>query len=669
MSDLVTTQIRALTAPGTSQPVRAPNGSHVLTATVTGSGSVAAALTWQGSNDLLGWVTLGTLSASGTGVAGGSASTTLDYAYWQVRLDSMTGAQCAVSIATAPAEDASNSSPFTPAEAANIKGVVSEAGILATPAAVAAGAVGRNRFIESLRDAAVVAHRGLGGYATGAADTLPTPDPMAGSVGTDPEQALSSILKGFALGMRAFELDSWGPNGYMIHDKDPRRVVRAPAFAASEFVARGSYRTNGGNTYRATADGTCGATAPTGTAVTPVSDGAVGWQWVGASLPTDVIALTRGAYRDLQISAQFFMGPGYENQPCSMIRDVLSALGNRCFFMLEAKDAAGGRAIAAALKEFNIQPDTVLVASFTFAWTLEARRAGYKALQYAPLATTATPAAVLASGAVGYATTPGAGWTAELVKGFTDLGLVVGMVSDLPNRSQRDELRALGAGFITSPEPLYLNGQGAIDDGVWMDGRWAAGMIGEDTQPALSEGGRGVLKAGSTGVMGWGFSTSTGNPKGVLMGQFVLPRSFKRRFWLQMQSTSATNQGLWMAICCATDRKYVEANGAGNRGDAYLIRLRRSGVMDIYKTTTGMTIGAPDVTATATGVGTDLVTARCQFEVERFWDGSGASFVKVTNITGGNVSVTLFDAEHTGQYMHIGRTNATYTMDTWQAIA
>jgi hypothetical protein len=47
-----------------------------------------------------------------------------------VRLDSMTGAQCAVSIATAPAEDASNSSPFTPAEAASIKGVVSGAGSL-----------------------------------------------------------------------------------------------------------------------------------------------------------------------------------------------------------------------------------------------------------------------------------------------------------------------------------------------------------------------------------------------------------------------------------------------------------------------------------------------------------------------------------------------------------
>lgn len=104
MSDLVTTQIRALTAPGTSQPVRAPNGSHVLAATVTGSGAVAVALTWQGSNDLLGWVTLGTLSASGTGVASASTSTTMDYLYWQIRVDSLTGAQCGFSVVTAPAE-------------------------------------------------------------------------------------------------------------------------------------------------------------------------------------------------------------------------------------------------------------------------------------------------------------------------------------------------------------------------------------------------------------------------------------------------------------------------------------------------------------------------------------------------------------------------------------
>lgn len=660
MSDLVTTQIRALTAPGTSQPVRAPNGSHVLTATVTGSGSVAAALTWQGSNDLLGWVTLGTLSASGTGVAGGSASTALDYAYWQVRLDSMTGAQCAVSIATAPAEDASNSSPFTPAEVASIKGVVSGAWISATPAALAATA--GNRIRSALTNAAIVGHRGLGGYATGTAGTLPTPDPMAGSVGTDPEGALSSVLKGFALGVRIFELDVWGANGYMCHDQDPRRVARAPAFIATEFVTCDSYRTNGGNTYRAISDGICGATAPTGTALTPVSDGTVGWLWVGAALPTDITALSVSAYRDLRISATYFMGPGYENQPFTTLRDLLSAIGNRCMFILEAKDAAGGRAIASALKEFNVPADLVLVASFTSAWTLEARRAGYSTLQYGADANALTTAQVISAGAIGYATLDQDTWTSAKVAEFHAAGLLVGASLNLQSHTNYAAVTAAGVDYVIGAEPLYISGLGAIDDGVWMDGRWPAGMVCEDTIPSLSQGGRGVLKPSSTGVMGWGFSTSTSSPKGVLMGQFVLPTTFKRRFWLQIPASSASNQGLWMAICCPTDKKFTES--AGNYGEGYLVRLRKSGVMDLYVCTTGMTIGTPDATATATGLGTDLATNRCQFELE-----VSATEIKITNITGGNITATLTNSTYRGRYMHMGRTNATYVVDTWQAIA
>lgn len=556
---------------------------------------------------------------------------------------------------------------LTPAEVALTRSLVSEAGILATPQAVAAGAVGRSRILDYLQRGAVVGHRGLGGYSTGTAGTLPTPDPMSGSVGTDPEGALSAIRKGYALGLRIFEIDVWGAAGFMSHDQDPRRVCRAPAFAVGEIVTRGSYRTNGGNTYRAISDGTCGATAPTGTALTPVSDGAVGWLWVGTALPTDVTTLTVSQFRDLQISATYFMGPGYENQPMPLLRDVLAEFGNRCMFIIEAKDAAGGRCIAASLKEFNIQPDTVLVASFTAAWTLEARRAGYQSVQYAANADSLTPAQVIAAGAVAYSTLDQDTWTAAKVAAMQAAGIRVGATPNLPNRTNRDALVAIGVDFMIVPEPLYLCGLGAVDDGVWMDGRWAAGMIGEDNPPQISQGGRGVLKAGSTGVMGWGFATATTNPKSVLMGQFRLPQSFRRRFWLQMQSTSATNQGLFLAICCPTDAKYTDA--AGNYGAGYLIRLRRSGVIDIFKTAAGMTLGAANATATATGLGTDLLANRCQFELERFWDGTEASFIKVTNITGGNVSATLFDAEYTGPYMHMGRTNATLTVDTWQATA
>lgn len=555
----------------------------------------------------------------------------------------------------------SDRTDLTADEVSLIRGVVSAYGISATPAAAADAARGRSLILNYLRNGAIVGHRGLGGYSTGTAGTLPTPDPMAGSVGTDPEGALSSLLKGYALGLRCFELDVWGDNGYMSHDQDPRRVVRAPAFATGEVLARGSYRTNAGNTYRALTGGTCGATAPTGTALTPVSDGAVQWIWIGASLPTDVLALQPDQFRDLQISAQYFMGPGYENEPMPLLRDVLAALGGRCMFILEAKDEGGGRAIANALAAFNVPTDTVLAAAFTFGWTAPARRIGFGAIQYGATADTFTPAALVAAGAVGYSSLDQDTWTAAKIDAFHAAGIICGPSLNLPNRVNRDALRAIGADWLTTAEPLYLSGLGQIDDGVWTDGRWPAGMVCEDVQPALAQGGRGTLKAGSTGAKGWGFSTYTTTPKSVLMGQFVLPPAFKRRFWLQIPTSGAVNQGLWLAVCCPTDAKYLDVNG--NYGEGYLIRLRKNGVMDIFKTTAGMTLGAANATATATGVGTDLTTNRCQFELE-----VTATQVKITNITGGNVTATLTDSDYRGQFMHMGRTQATYVVDTWQNI-
>lgn len=543
----------------------------------------------------------------------------------------------------------------------DIRSVVSAYGIQGSPAAAAATVQSPSRILSYLRNCAIVGHRGLGGYSTGTAGSLPTPDPMAGSVGTDPEGALSSILKGFALGLRCFELDVWGDNGYMSHDQDPRRVVRAPAFATGEVVARGSYRTNGGNTYRALTGGTCGATAPTGTALTPVSDDTVQWIWIGASLPTDITALTTDQFRDLQISAQYFMGPGYENQPMPLLRDVLAALGGKCLFILEAKDDAGGMAIANALAAFNVPTDTVLVAAFTFAWTAPARRIGFGAIQYVATADTSTPASVAASGAVAYASLDQDTWTSAKVAAFHDVGIIVGPAMNLPNRTNLEAVRALGMDWVTTAEPLYLSGLGRVDDGVWTDGRWPAGMVCEDPSPALSQGGRGVLKPGSTGAKGWGFSTYTTSSKTVLMGQFVLPPTFKRRFWLQIPTYSAANQGATLAICCPSDKKFSDVNGG--YGEGYFIRLRRNGVMDIFKTVSGMTLGTANATATATGLGTDLQANRCQFELE-----VTSSQVKITNITGGNVTATLTDSEYRGQYMHMGRTQATYVVDTWQAI-
>lgn len=546
--------------------------------------------------------------------------------------------------------------------AAVLQALVSTPGVQApgdTPALIAART--SNRILTALRNGAIVGHRGLGGISTGSAGVLPTPDAPAGSIGTDPENSMSAFLKAYALGLRIFEVDVWGVNGYLMHDSDPRRVCRYAAWTTAQVVAKGCYRTNAGNVYRALNDGTCGATAPTGTALTPVSDDAVYWQWIAAALPTDITTLSQAAFRDLTMTPYDWLGTGYENEQVITIRDLLRELGGKCMFIIEAKDAGGGQAIANALREFNVPTDMALCASFTFSWTLQARNAGYGAVQYASTADTLTPAAVAASGAVGYGTLDQDTWTAAKVAAFHAVGVIVGPAPNLHNKYNRDLIRALGADWIASDEPLYMSDCGNIDDGVWTDQRWPAGMVCEAAPPALSDGGRGVLKPGSTGANGWGFSTYTSTPKSVMMGQFVLPATFKRRFYLQIPTSGVANQGMWMAICCADDRKYIDV--AGNYGNAYLIRLRKDGVMDIYKTTSGMTLGSPDATATATGLGTDLATNRCQFELE-----VSATQVKITNITGGNVTATLTDSTYRGPCMHMGRTQATYVVDTWQKV-
>lgn len=530
-----------------------------------------------------------------------------------------------------------------------------------TPQDVAAS---RGRIIDALTNRGIFGHRGLGGIATGTAATIPTPDPMAGSIGTDPEHELAAYIKGYALGIRGFEIDVRGANGYLIHDQDPRRVVRGPAWVTGAFYAANAYATNAGNVYRTRLGGTSGATAPTGTALTPISDGTVDWTWVAAALPTDVTTLSVAQYRDLTLTANFFMGPGYENSQCVLLRDLLRELGNKAMFIIEAKDAAAGKAIASTLREFNIATDMAAVASFTDAWVVEAKKLGYPHIVYTNAPADFTPAQIIAKGAIGVGTMTD--WTAAEYASFRAAGLLCSPAPSRDSRTLRDLAFSQGANWITTDEPLYMSGQGAIDDGVWMDGRWPAGMLCEDAGPFLAQGGRGILKGTGT-TAGWGFNLYTATPKGVLMGHFQLPRTFKRRFFFQIDSApGAVNQGLWMAICAPNDYAYIDANG--NYGNAYLIRLRKNGVMDIYKTTQGMTLGAANATATATGLGTDLQTNRCQFELERFWDGTANSFVKITNITGGNVSATYFDSEYVGPYMHMGRTQATYKVDTWVTV-
>ena len=55
------------------------------------------------------------------------------------------------------------------------------------------------------------------------------------------------------------------------------------AWTTGHAYIMGQYVTSNSNTYMATTSGTSGATAPSGTSTTPVSDGTVFWTYIAAS--------------------------------------------------------------------------------------------------------------------------------------------------------------------------------------------------------------------------------------------------------------------------------------------------------------------------------------------------------------------------------------------------
>ncbi|WP_457425659.1 hypothetical protein [Roseateles sp. P5_E7] len=100
MSDITTTNLGALAAAVAGGPVFAAEGDHTLTTTVTGAGAVSATVAWQGSNDGVGWVTIATLTPSGTAVGAAQASTTSSYRYWRQLVSALTGSQVSSVVAT-----------------------------------------------------------------------------------------------------------------------------------------------------------------------------------------------------------------------------------------------------------------------------------------------------------------------------------------------------------------------------------------------------------------------------------------------------------------------------------------------------------------------------------------------------------------------------------------
>lgn len=91
MSEPIVRTLASVASPQVCMPYDGVAGAHLFTGTVSGAGSVSAAVAVEGSNDLIGWSPIVTLSPSGSGSAVASASTSNSYRYVRANVSAVTG--------------------------------------------------------------------------------------------------------------------------------------------------------------------------------------------------------------------------------------------------------------------------------------------------------------------------------------------------------------------------------------------------------------------------------------------------------------------------------------------------------------------------------------------------------------------------------------------------
>lgn len=559
---------------------------------------------------------------------------------------------------------------LNPYKAAQAQGVTDTLQTVAATKSLGRASVLENRCL--------IGHRGAGGIA-GGTSAAPSANPN-NSIGTLPENLLSSIRKAYAMGVRVFELDSWGVNGYMMHDQNPARVCTPVAWVTGTVYQTGTYVTSdAAKIYLATLGGTAGVTAPTGTAITPISDGGCQWvyKYAAASFPTDITALTLAEFRDLRVTPSIWLGAGYENEAPPTIRDVVQEFGGRAYLILESKDANGGQAIANALAEFNVPIDMAACGSFTPGWTSPVTALGYPAIQYSGTPTNVVNgggtlatciAACKSYGAIALGTT--STWTADQVAAYNAAGILAFSAVSQQRRSEMEAQFAVGVNGIFvddinmmfPPTPMESSFSGS---------RRPPGMVPWTYD--VTHGGRGIMRASTGTVQGGGADADSfsydvqGNGQNYSTTWLTIPAgTFKFTIWISIESVSAANQGPYIGLY-PSDAAVRFVSGTAGVGLTAL--FRQSGVQDIYETN-GTIPGSPSATASGTALTisaapTTTRGVRYQVSIERT-----ATQLIVINITNSSVTTTYTPTiTPFGQTtIFLGHTQSRCSFDTPQRV-
>ena len=90
--------LNSATAPGSGNIISPPTPSQTYQATETCSGTCSATVQIEGSDDLVGWVTLGTITLSGTSPQSDGFASAAAWIYTRADLTAISGTSAAVTV-------------------------------------------------------------------------------------------------------------------------------------------------------------------------------------------------------------------------------------------------------------------------------------------------------------------------------------------------------------------------------------------------------------------------------------------------------------------------------------------------------------------------------------------------------------------------------------------
>lgn len=353
----------------------------------------------------------------------------------------------------------------------------------------------------------------------------------------------------------------------------------------------------------------------------------------------NVSALTAAQWDALVLDPSTYLAAGYANEAPPRLSAIMSIAKNRALMIAEAKVSAAAQPLVDAALAAGIEPNGLIVQSFTLADLTPAVTAGYGAMLLATDMTSLVMADVAAAGVrwIGYGTDDSA--SAGEIAAARSLG--IRCVRWTVNRRVEMSLAlSNGAAGVMSDEWEYLKASGPLStQDSWSMKRWMPGMRGATTN-------RGDFFDGGW----WGFtSTVAGSYLGALQGWACpLPASHTIEFDAQFTGTSATDRWFSAFVCAPNDELFGDNNGV-DQAAGYHLLVRRDGRLQIYKKAAGA--ASATLLATTTGTAIALNTPI------RFSIAVTPSSVTLTR-TDNNESVTFADTEYRGGYFHLGRNGA-----------